>query len=98
MTEALFLPAAARHLYSAAFIGASTRIEVIFPPPALVRPALLALDLGHRQRRRKTWEQNIARYALPGDVKVHFEIESGETLREILGQERRPKSAAGGLG
>lgn len=98
VTEALFLPAAARHLYSAAFIGASIRVEVNFPPPALVKPTLLAIDPGHRQCRRKTWEQNVARYALAGDVTVRFEIESGDALREILGAERDLKSAAGDCG
>lgn len=99
-TEALFLPAAARHLYSAAFAGSSARIEVKFPPPALFAPALLAIDAGHRQRRRKIWEQNLARYAQVGDVKIHFEIECGEALREILGAEREPKQkrASGGCG
>ena len=97
-TEALFLPAAARHLYSAAFVGASARLEVKFPPPTLVAPPLLAIDGGHRQRRRKTWEQNLARYAQVGDVKIHFEIECGEALREILGAEREPKRASSGCG
>ena len=96
VTEALFLPAAARHRYSAAFVGASIRIEVTFPPPTLAKPTLLASDAGHRQCRRKTWEQNVARYALAGDVTVRFEVESGDALQELLGGERRSKCAAGG--
>ena len=97
-TEALFLPAAARHLYSAAFVGTTARIEVKFPPPTLVAPALLAIDAGHRQRRRKTWEQNLERYTQVGDVTINFEIECGEALREILGRKREPKRASGGRG
>jgi hypothetical protein len=97
-TETLFLPATARHLYRAAFAGASARIEVEYPPPTLVAPSLLAVDAGHRQRRRKTWEQNLARYAQVADVKIHFEIECGEALLRILGTEQEPKRASGGCG
>ncbi len=35
---------------------------------------LVAEDVGDRQRRRKTWQQNVDRYALPSGAKVRVVV------------------------
>lgn len=82
--EPLFLPARARELHRALFLGATLRIEVHAPdePPSLV---LVANDTGERQRRRKTWDQNLARYKLPEAARVEIDLACREGLRAWLG-------------
>lgn len=87
--DSLFLPAVARQLYRERFAGASMRIEVELPPPEKPRPRLLADDVADRQRRRKTWAQNVERYALPEGARVHVEVEGSEVLRGMLGETDR---------
>jgi len=82
--DALFLPAAARQLFRKCFIGSSIRIQVKLPPPDEPRPQLLAADVAERQRRRKTWTQNLARYRLPEDARVNVEVQGPETLRAMI--------------
>jgi hypothetical protein len=80
------LPARARQTYDACFRRASLRVEVELPdaPPLL---ELLAEDAGDRQRRRKTWSQNAARYALPDDAMVRVRLEAGAALRVLMQRE-----------
>ena len=68
--EALFLPASARSALKATFEQASLRIEVLLPTPAKPHLKLVADDVGERQRRRKTWTQNLARYAIESNAQV----------------------------
>ena len=84
--DSLFLPARARQTYDACFRRASLRVEVELPdaPPLL---ELLAEDAGDRQRRRKTWSQNAARYALPDDAMVRVRLEAGAALRVLMQRE-----------
>lgn len=83
--DALFLPARARQLHRARFIGATLRVEVHTPParPTLV---LVAADTGDRQRRRKTWEQNIARHALNDPARVDIDVACGDELQAWLAE------------
>ena len=98
VADALFLPAAARQAFLACFAGATLRIEVELPEPAAPRPRLVAADVADRQRRRKTWAQNVERYALPAEARVHFEVAGTAALHRLLGglpSERSPAVAAG---
>ncbi|MBU0610114.1 MAG: hypothetical protein KKI08_19670 [Armatimonadetes bacterium] len=89
--DSLFLPARARQAFSARFSGASMRIEVELPPPEPLRPMLLADDVADKQRRRKTWEQNVARYALPEGTRISVEVEGSPELRQMLGEHDPPR-------
>ena len=88
VSDSLFLPARARQAYDACFLRASLRVEVEVPeaPPLL---ELLAQDVGDRQRRRKTWAQNAARYGLPEAAEVRVSLEAGDALRAALGHSPR---------
>jgi len=83
--ESLFLPAMARSTFCSAFLGASLNIEVEMPPLLPDPPRLVAIDVADRQRRRKTWQDNVARYAAPEGTKVHVEVAAGTALRRMLG-------------
>jgi len=93
--DSLFLPAEARHAYQARFLGGSVRIEVELPPPDPPRPRLLADDVADRQRRRKTWTQNLERYALPEKARVFVTVEGSPALRQMFGdnEQSRPQTA-----
>jgi len=95
ITGALFLPAVARHTFTDAFRGATLRVHVEMPPPHEQRPRLVAVDAADRQRRRKTWEQNVDRYRAPAGTEVRVEVAGAATLRQMLGDRRRGSSAAG---
>jgi hypothetical protein len=88
VADALFLPARARQTFSACFIGATLRIEVEAPKPDQ-QPHLVAVDVADRQRRRKTWEQNVERYALPSEAKIWVEVAGSSMFRKILGERQR---------
>ena len=90
--DSLFLPAAARHAYQERFLGASLRIEVKLPPPEPPGPQLLAVDVADRQRRRKTWQENVDRYALPEGASVHVDVEGSLELRQMLGEHGQTRS------
>ena len=96
IADALFLPARARHTFRECFAGATLRIEVELPPPEAPRPRLVAMDLSDRQRRRRTWQQNVDRYALAEGAKVRVEVAGGSTLRSMLGERPRRKAGLGG--
>ncbi|MEZ4239602.1 MAG: hypothetical protein R3F59_26285 [Myxococcota bacterium] len=70
---ALFLPAEARHALREVFLGATLRVEANIPPP-VQRPRLVAADAARRQRRRLTWAENVARYALPDEARVQLHV------------------------
>lgn len=90
----LFLPATARQLFQAIHLGATLRVAVDIPPQPR-GPKLLAFDVADRQRRRKTWQQNVDRHALPDDARVSIDISASPQLRAFLGQVR-PKASVGG--
>lgn len=93
----LFLAASARQLYRAALHDATLRVWVKWAPTPS-RPLLLARDDADRQRRRQTWEQQVARYALPEDAQVHIEVCGSRALQERLGHATSPTVASGGTG
>ena len=96
MHDALFLPGRARQLFRSTFRAATLHVEVQLPPPRL-GPHLVAIDVGHRQRRRKTWQQNLARYELPEEAGVHIRLDAGPHLRRMLGdRDDRPETGVGG--
>ncbi len=63
------------------------RTGIIFPQPHLV-----AVDVADRQRRRKTWAQNVDRYALPAGATVHVNVAGSTALRNMLGEPDRARS------
>lgn len=89
--DSLFLPAAARQVFEAVHVGATLRVAVDIPPTPR-GPMLLAFDVADRQRRRKTWQQNVDRHALPDDARVSMEISARPELRALLG---KPRTKAG---
>ena len=95
VADSLFLPARARQAFAATFSGASLRIEVELPEPDAPQPRLVAVDAADRQRRRKTWAQNVDRYALPDGATVRMEVAGSARLRIMLGERRRSKIASG---
>lgn len=94
VADALFLPATARHVFEAIFSGSTIRVRVEIPPAERPKPRLVALDVGDRQRRRKTWAQNLDRYGLPEDAQVGVEVSGSQLLRTLLGEQPHPKLAA----
>jgi hypothetical protein len=95
--HALFLPASARKALEDKFGGASLKIEVVMPKRAARHLKLVAADVGERQQRRKTWTQNLARYALDARAQVAIEISGGHNLDLWLGYAaaRSPQAGAG---
>ena len=91
---ALFLPGAARRVAVAILDDATFRIKVELPPPRPARPRLVAVDEADRQRRRKTWTDNVERYALPEGAHVSVEIAAPAKLQAFLGEPRGSKRAA----
>ncbi len=92
--DSLLLPAAARQGYRAAFIGATLHVVVQRGPDPPPWPRLVAIDKADRQRRRKTWKQNVDRYALPPGSKVLVQVAGSPTLRRILGEPDTPSAVA----
>ena len=92
--DTLFLPAAARHVFEEVFHRATLRVHVDVPPQNRQRPRLVALDVADRQRRRKTWAQNVQRNELPRDARVKVEVAGSRSLRTMLGETAPTKAAA----
>lgn len=84
--DSLFLPAAARQSYRDAFFGATLHIIVKQGPQRPPWSHLVARDKADRQRRRKTWQQNVDRYALPKGSKVSLTVAGSPRLRKMLGE------------
>jgi hypothetical protein len=93
--DSLFLPAMARQTFQAIHVGATLRVTVDVPPQQH-GPKLLAFNVADRQRRRKTWQQNIDRHALPDDARISIDLATGPALRSFLGQDAT-KTVVGGL-
>lgn len=93
----LFLPAAARRLAADILSDATFHIEVELPPSRPARPVLVAADDADRQGRRKTWQQNVDRYALPDDARIHVQLAAPKRLRALLGENRRNGRSAEAL-
>lgn len=96
VTPSMFLPARARETFDAIFARATLHAHVVLPPPATPRLTLVAAGVADRQRRRHTWEQNVARYALPDGARVELMVEGATEFRQLLGETRCPKSQVGG--
>ena len=94
--ESMFLPAAARRAFRAIFQQATLHVDVDLPDPPTPCLTLVANDEAHRQRRRKTWQQNIDRYALPADAKVRIQVAAGPELRAMLGDLNPRRTSVGG--
>jgi len=86
VADALFLPARARQLFTSAMSSATIHIVVHREPMSLPQPYLVAVDVADRQRRRKTWDQNVDRYAMADGDKVQIKIECAPALRRLLGE------------
>ena len=92
--DTLFLPAEARHAFEQIFLGATLRVHVDIPPQHRRRPRLLAIDVADRQRRRKTWAQNLERNELPHDASVQVEVAGSTPIRTMLGESDPMEAAA----
>jgi len=92
--DTLFLPAEARHAFEQVFQGATLRVHVDVPPQNRQRPRLLAIDVADRQRRRKTWAQNVERNELPYDATVQVEVAGSRSIRTMLGGSDQATAAA----
>ena len=88
----------ARQVFAERFERGTLWVEVMRPPPAPTRPRLVAVDVADRQRRRKTWEQNLARYALPEGAEVHIEVAGTPVLRQMIGEPIQPRLEFAGSG
>jgi len=75
----------ARRAYQRTFLGATLHIEVERPSRGSAAPTLLAFDPAARQRRRKTWDQNLARYQLQQGARVRVDVAAAPALRAMLG-------------
>ena len=95
IVDTLFLPAEARHAFKEIFLGATLRVHVDVPPQNKQRPRLLAIDVADRQRRRKTWAQNVERNEMPHDAKVQVEVAGTTSLRTMLGETNQATARAG---
>lgn len=95
VAPALFLPASARQLFRSTFQAAMLHVTVELPM-AKPRLQLVATGVAELQRRRKTWEQNVARHALPAAARVQVRVAAGSQLRAMLGDTRRPSIGVGG--
>jgi hypothetical protein len=91
----LFLPAEARHRFRETFRGATLTVEVEFPPPEPPRPRLVAADEADRQHRRLTWQERLARNALPDQARVRMDVSGSPDLRLLLQTPRDAKVAVG---
>jgi len=85
VADSLFLPAAARQTHAAVCRQATLRIHAELPPAAPPQPRLVAVDMGDRQRRRKTWAQNVDRYALPPGGTIRIEVRGSPEVSKLLG-------------
>ncbi len=94
VTAALFLPASARHAHTATFLAASLRVEVALPDKEPRRLELLAADVADRQHRRKTWIDNVARYALPPGARVRVTVEGSAAFRRMTGEPQPSEESA----
>jgi hypothetical protein len=86
VAEPMFLPARARQGFQELFRTVTLHVEVMLPTPEQPRPVLVAADVSDRRRRRKTWEQNVARYALPRGARVRLTVEAPAEVRQLLGE------------
>ncbi len=92
----LFLPARARRRFLEVFRMATLHAEVTLPAPEPPHPKLVAVDVADRQRRRRTWQQNVARYALAEAARVRVKVSGSSELRELMGEQGNRKGAVGG--
>lgn len=83
--DALFRPATARQIFCEVFQRATVHIQVRLPADEPPRPRLVYKDVADRQRRRKTWAENLERNALPKGADVKVDIAGSEALRRMLG-------------
>ena len=98
VSDPLFLPALARQVFDERFAQGGLWVSIMHPPPLPPPPRLVAEDVADRQRRRKTWEQNLNRYALAASTEVHIEVAGTPVLKEMIGdppQRRLPFTASG---
>ena len=92
----LFLPREARRLSADRSSGGSLRLRVEEAPPRPPRPRLLAVDVADRQRRRKTWSDNVDRYALPPGTRLHVEVSGPPSFTNIFSGDGQRKVSLGG--
>jgi len=71
--QALFLPAVARKAFAKLFDIQALTITVTLPPVVASHP-MVAANAASVQRRRLSWRENLARYALPAGARVEVEL------------------------
>lgn len=96
LRDSLFLPAAARKLFTALFDKATLHVDVVDRAPTKARLRLVAESTAARQHRRKTWADNVARYASSDDEVPAVRVAGVAALWGFLGEATSGKRAATG--
>jgi hypothetical protein len=80
-----FLPASARHAFSNIARGLSTQVRVLRGRKRRTSHPFVARTDRERAHGRLTWEQQVARYALPSDTELEVTHSGSDALVPILG-------------
>jgi hypothetical protein len=92
--HSLFLPARARQAFGSVSLRATVHIRVGLPADEPVL-RLVARDEADRQRRRRTWADNVARHALPDGAKVHVQVRAATAYQRLWGCAGPARTAVG---
>ena len=93
--HSLFLPARARQAFGSVSLRATVHIRVELPDDKPVL-RLVARDDADRQRRRSTWADNVARFALPDGAKVQVQVQAAPAYQRLWGDTGQTKTSVGG--
>lgn len=80
VSQSLFLPSVARQHFVRLFERGRFRIELRAPEKRKRHLRLIAENVAERQRRRKSWAENVARYALDARAEMNVELSSSDDL------------------
>jgi hypothetical protein len=81
----LFLPAAARRVFTQAAVNLTTHVQVEIPPPRPRHPALVAPTEAARRHSRLTWTEHVERYSLPDSARVVVTYAGPHVLAAVIG-------------
>ena len=82
-----FLAAEASKRFRQSTSELCVRVVVCFPDGGPRQPVLVAESQAERQHRRKTWAENLARYALPKGTSVRVDYSGGSDAHALLERE-----------
>lgn len=81
--SSLFLPARARHAFRNRLREGDLRMVVSLPPPVR-SPFLLAKTVADKQRRRKSWQENVERYQLSPEATLQIEVAGSKNFTRLF--------------